>query len=337
MIAALPAFSMRQRIVTIGVACVLAAAGIIAFQSIPIDAYPDVTNVQVQVLTEAPGLSPVEVERFITYPIELQMTGLPGLTEIRSLSKFALSQLTVVFEDDVDVYFARQLVLERIIAVKERLPVGIDPVMAPVTTGLGEIYQYYLEGPHGAADDPALVETELTNQRTVQDWVLRPLLKSVPGVIDVNGMGGFVKQFQVLVDPAKLRKYGLTVHDVYEAVGKNNANAGGNVLERHAERAIVRGLGLIKALPDIESIVVKEAGGIPVFVRDVAEVRIGHAVRHGAAVLNGDREVVVGTVLMLRGGNARDVVQAVKHRVESIRQNALLPEGLTIVPFYDRI
>ena len=337
MIASLLEFSLRQRILIIGLTCLCAVAGIAAFQSIPIDAYPDVTNVQVQVLTEAPGLSPVEVERFVTYPIELQMTGLPGLTEIRSLSKFALSQLTVVFEDNVDVYFARQLVLERMMAVKERLPAGIDPVMAPVTTGLGEIYQYYLEEPQAHATDPALVEAELTNQRTVQDWVLRPLLKSVPGVIDVNGLGGFVKQFQVLVDPAKLRKYGLTLHDVYESVGKNNANAGGNVLERHAERAIVRGLGLIKAVPDIESIIVKEEGGTPVFVRDVAEVRIGHVVRHGAAVLNGEREVVAGTVLMLRGGNAREIVQAVKRRVESIRQDAVLPEGLQIVPFYDRI
>ena len=337
MIASLLEFSLRQSILVIGLACMFSVAGLFAFQSIPIDAYPDVTNVQVQVLTEAPGLSPVEVERFITFPIELQMNGLPGLTEIRSLSKFALSQLTVVFEDDVDVYFARQLVLERIMAVKERLPEGIDPVLAPVTTGLGEIYQYYLEGPQAHATDPALVEAELTDQRSVQDWVLRPLLKSVPGVIDVNGLGGFVKQFQVLVDPDKLRKYSLTLHDIYEAVQKNNANSGGNVLERHAERAIVRGLGLIKTLPDIERIVVKEVGGTPLFVRDVAEVRIGHAVRHGAAVLNGEREVVAGTVLMLRGGNAREVVQAVKRRVETIQRDGVLSEGLKIIPFYDRI
>jgi cobalt-zinc-cadmium resistance protein CzcA len=305
MIAALLEFSLRQRILVIGLACLFAVAGVAAFESIPIDAYPDVTNVQVQVLTEAPGLSPIEVERFITYPIELQMTGLPGLTEIRSISKFALSQLTVVFADDVDVYFARQLVLERMMAVKERLPPGIDPVLAPVTTGLGEVYQYYLESRQGDVTDTALVEAELTSQRTLQDWVLRPLLKMVPGVIDVNGLGGFVKQFQVLVDPSKLRKYGLSLHDIFDAVERNNANAGGNVLERHAERAIVRGLGLIKTVPDIEAIVVKEAGGIPVFVRDVAEVRIGHAVRHGAAVLNATREVVEGTVQMLRGGNAR--------------------------------
>src|SRR5512146_1591962 len=337
MIASLLEFSLRQRILVLGLACLFSVAGLFAFQSIPIDAYPDVTNIQVQVLTEAPGLSPVEVERFITYPLELQMTGLPGLAEIRSLSKFALSQITVVFNDDVDIYFARQLVLERIMAAKERLPVGLEPVMAPVSTGLGEVYQYYLEGPHAAATDPKVVETELTDQRTLQDWVLRPLLKSVPGVIDVNALGGFVRQYQVIVDPVKLRKYDLTVHQVYEAVAKNNANAGGNVLERHAERSIVRGLGLIRTLGDIESIIVKESSGTPVFVRDVAEVRIGHAVRHGAAVLNGEREVVTGTVLMLRGGNARQVVEAVAAKVEDLHQNHLLPEGTRILPFYDRI
>lgn len=337
MIAALVEFSLRQRILVIGLACLLSVVGLLAFESIPIDAYPDVTNIQVQVLTEAPGLSPVEVERFITYPLELQMTGLPGLAEIRSLSKFALSQITVVFNDDVDLYFARQLVLERIMAAKERLPKGLEPVMAPVTTGLGEVYHYYVEGPHATATDQKVVETELTDQRTMQEWVLRPLLKGVPGVIDVNGMGGFVKQYQVLVDPAKLRKFDLTLHDIYEAVAKNNANAGGNVLERHAERAIVRGLGLIKTLNDIESIIVKESGGTPVFVRDVAEVRIGHAVRHGAVVLNGEREVVIGTVLMLRGGNARQVVESVKTKVDDLQQNHILPTGTKLVPFYDRI
>jgi cobalt-zinc-cadmium resistance protein CzcA len=337
MIASLLEFSLRQRILVIGLACLLSVTGVFAFQSIPIDAYPDVTNIQVQVLTEAPGLSPVEVERFITYPIELQMTGLPGLAEIRSLSKFALSQITVVFQDDVDIYFARQLVLERIMAVKERLPEGLEPVMAPVTTGLGEVYHYYVEGPHATATDSQVVERELMDQRTMQEWVLRPQLKSVPGVIDVNGMGGFVKQYQVLVDPATLRKFDLTFHQVYEAVVKNNANVGGNVLERHAERSIVRGLGLIRTVGDIESIIVKEVGGTPVFVRDVAEVRIGHAVRHGAVVLNGEREVVIGTVLMLRGGNARQVVEAVKTKVEDLQQSNILPRGTRLIPFYDRI
>jgi cobalt-zinc-cadmium resistance protein CzcA len=337
MIVSLLEFSLRQRILVLGLACLVSIAGVLAFQSIPIDAYPDVTNIQVQVLTEAGGLSPVEVERFITYPLELQMTGLPGLAEIRSLSKFALSQITVVFNDDVDIYFARQLVLERIMAAKERLPDGIEPVMAPVTTGLGEVYHYYVEGPHATATDANVVEAELTDQRTLQEWVLRPLLKGVPGVIDVNGMGGFVKQYQVLVDPAKLRKFDLTLHQVYGAVVKNNANVGGNVMERHAERAIVRGLGLIKSLSDIESIIVKESGGTPVFVRDVAEVRIGHAVRHGAVVLNGKREVVIGTVLMLRGGNARQVVESVKNKIEDLQQGNVLPGGTKLISFYDRI
>ncbi len=337
MIVSLLEFSLRQRILVIGLACLLSVLGVFAFESIPIDAYPDVTNIQVQVLTEAPGLAPIEVERFITYPLELQLTGLPGMAEIRSLSKFALSQITVVFRDDVDIYFARQLVLERIMAAKDRLPEGLEPIMAPVTTGLGEVYQYYIEGPHGTATDPQIVEKELTDQRTMQDWVLRRLLKSVPGVIDVNGMGGFVKQYQVLVDPAKLRKFDLTLHQIYEAVVKNNANVGGNVLERHADRAIVRGVGLIKSVTDIESIIVKESGGTPVFVRDVAEVRIGHAVRHGAVVLNGEREVVIGTVLMLRGGNASQVVEAVKAKVDDIEQTNVLPAGTKLIPFYDRI
>ena len=243
----------------------------------------------------------------------------------------------MVFQDGVDIYFARQLVLERILAAKERLPEGLEPVMAPVTTGLGEVYHYYVDGRHATATDSQIVERELTDHRTLQDWVLRPLLKSVPGVIDVNGMGGFVKQYQVLVDPAKLRKFDLTLHQIYEAVMKNNANVGGNVLERRADRLIVRGLGLIKTVDDIDSIIVKEVGGTPVFVRDVAEVRIGHAVRHGAVVLNGEREVVIGTVLMLRGGNARQVVESVKTKVEDLQQSTILPAGTRLIPFYDRI
>jgi Cu/Ag efflux pump CusA len=208
------------------------------------------------------------------------------------------------------VYFARQLVLERLLEARERLPAGIEPMMAPVTTGLGEVYQYYLEGP-ARGDDPAAQEAQLTDPRTVQDWVIRPLLKGVPGVIDVNSLGVFVKRYQVLVDPARLRKYNLAVRDVFVAVASNNANAGGNILERYAEKAIIRGVGLVRHTADIETIVVKEEGGTPVFVRDVAEVRIGHVVRHGAAVLHGEREVVAGIVLMLRGANAQQVVEGV--------------------------
>ena len=230
MIASLLEFSLRQRILVLGLACLLSVAGVFAFQSIPIDAYPDVTNIQVQVLTEAPGLSPVEIERFVTFPLELQLTGPPGLADIRSLSKFALSMITVVFSDDVDIYFARQLVLERVLAVKDRLP-RAGARQAPVTTGLGEVFQFYLEGPHATATDPKIVETELMDQRTLEDWVIRPLLKGLPDVMDVNGIGGFVKQYQVMVDPGMLRKFDLALHDVFAAVAKNNANAGGNVLE----------------------------------------------------------------------------------------------------------
>lgn len=340
MIAALIRLALCQRVLVLALTVALACAGAYAFRSIPIDAFPDVTSVLVQVIIKVPGLSPTEIEQLVTYPIELEMTGLPGLTDLRSLSKVGLSMITVIFDDAIDVYLARQLVLERIIEVQDSLPEGAQVSLAPNSTGLGEVYQYYLDRPEGALrpDDAAgFREEELTEQRTVQDWVVRPLLKGVPGVIDVNSMGGFVKQYQVIVDPGLLRKYNLALHEVFQAVARNNANAGGNVLEKHAEKYIVRGVGLIKSLADIEHVVVKEVGGTPVFVRDVAEVRLGQAVRHGAVVLNGEREVVGGIVLMLRGANARDVVQGVKDRVQEIHRKGLLPGDLRLVPFYDRI
>ncbi|MEO7818865.1 MAG: efflux RND transporter permease subunit, partial [Actinomycetota bacterium] len=338
MIDALIGFALRQRILVAVVSCLLILGGLYTLRVMPIDAFPDVTNVQVQILTEAPGLSPVEVEKLVTFPIELVLTGLPGLDEIRSLSKFGLSQITVVFHDNVDIYFARQLVLERMISAKEGLPEGVQPEMAPVSTGLGEVYQYYLTRPGGgsAKGDLARQTAQMTEERTLQDWVIRPLLKGLPGVIDVNSLGGYVKQYNVIVDPVKLRKYELTIPQIYEAIGRNNANAGGGVLERPADRYIVRSVGMIKTIEDLQDIVVKEQHGTPVFVRDVAEVAIGHAVRHGAAVLNGEREVVVGVVLMLRGANALDVVKHVKQRVADLEQSQVLPTGVHIVPFYDR-
>jgi len=315
----------------------LAAGGVYAYRTIPIDAFPDVTSVLVQVVTKAPGLSPVEVERLVTYPIELQLTGVPALTELRSLTKVGLSLITIVFRDDMDVNLARQLVLERLIEARQFLPPGADPMLIPNSTGLGEVFQYYIESPQHSSKNSGSLERGLTEERTIQDWIIRPLLKSVPEVVDVNSLGGYVKQYQVIVDPGLLRKYALSLHEVFEAVSKNNANAGGNILERHSEKYIVRGVGLIKTLDDIREIVVKEVGGTPVYVSDVAEVRIGQAVRHGAAVLNGEREVVTGIVLMLRGGNARDVVKGLKHKIEDIERKQLLPDGYRIVPFYDRI
>jgi heavy metal efflux system protein len=337
-IEAVVGFALRQRILVAVVSGLLVLGGLYTLRIMPIDAFPDVTNVQVQILTEVPGLSPVEVEKLVTFPIELVLAGLPGLQEVRSLSKFGLSQITVVFHDDMELYFARQLVLERMISAKDGLPDGVQPEMAPVTTGLGEVYQYYLARPGEdyANGDLARQTERLTEERTLQDWVIRPLLKGLPGVIDVNSLGGYVKQYNVIVDPVKLRKYDLTVPQVYEAIGSNNANAGGGILDRPTDRYIVRGVGMIKTIEDLQDIVVKEQGGTPVFVRDVAEVAIGHAVRHGAAMLNGEREVVTGVVLMLRGANALEVVKHVKDRVADLQRDRTLPEGIRIVPFYDR-
>jgi heavy metal efflux system protein len=337
MVSRLLDISLRQRLLIILCAVIMGAGGVYAFQTIPIDAFPDVTSVLVQVVTKAPGLSPTEVERLVTYPIELQLTGVPSLTEMRSLTKVGLSLITIVFDDSMDINLARQLVLERLLEVEEQLPPGTEPMLVPNSTGLGEVFQYYLEGPHGSVANAEAEHQRLIEQRTIQDWVIRPILKSTPEVIDINSMGGYVKQYQVLVEPGMLRKYNLTLGDVFDAVARNNANAGGNILEKHAEKYIVRGIGLIRSLQDIERIVVKETGGTPVFVGDVAQVLIDHAVRHGATVLNGDREVVSGIVLMLRGGNARDVVEGIKTRIEDIHAKHLLPDGLRIVPFYDRI
>ena len=329
--------ALRQRVLVLALACLMAAGGIYSFRTIAIDAFPDVTTVLVQVVTEAQGLSPAEIERFVTFPLELQLMGAPGLTDIRSLSKVGLSMITVVFRDDVDIYLARQVVLERVLEVQDSLPPGARSELVPNSPGLGEVYQFYLEGPHDNDADYKLTETELMERRTLEDWIIRPLLKGTPDVVDVNSIGGFVKQYQVIVDPGLLRKYDLALHDVFMAVANNNANAGGNILEKGSEKYIVRGIGLIKTLQDIENIVVKEARGTPVYVRDVAEVQIGHAVRHGAAVVNGKREVVAGIVLLLRGGNAREVVEAVKEKIEEIHEQKLLPGGLRIVPFYDRL
>lgn len=337
MLSSLLAFALRQRVLVVVMACILTAGGIYAFRTIAIDAFPDVTTVLVQVVTKVPGMSPAEVERFVTFPMELQLMGAPGLTDIRSFSKVGLSMITVVFKDDIDIYLARQVVLERILEIQELLPPGSSSQLVPNTTGLGEVYQFYLEGPHDNDKDFVMSDSDLMERRTVEDWVIRPLLKGLPDVVDVNSLGGFVKQYQVMVEPGLLRKYGLALHEVFDAVANNNANAGGNILEKHDEKYVVRGVGLIKTVEDIEHIVVKQVGGTPVYVRDVAEVRIGHAVRHGAAVLNGKHEVITGIVLMLRGGNARDVVQSIKDKISEIHQKHLLPNGLRIIPFYDRI
>ena len=337
MLTGLLEFSLRQRVLVLIFAAGLAAGGLYAFKTIPIDAFPDVTNILVQVVTKAEGLSPAEMERFVTFPIELQLRGAPGLTDIRSFSKVGVSIITVIFRDDIDIYLARQVVLERVLEVQDLLPPGATSQLVPNYTGLGEVYQFYLEGPHDHEPGHQPTVEELTEQRTLMDWVIRPLLKGLPDVVDLNSMGGYVKQYQVIVDPGLLRKYDLALHDVFDAVAKNNANAGGNILEKDEEKYIVRGIGLIRTLEDIRTIILREVRGTPVYVRDVADVRFGHAVRHGATVLDGSREVVTGIVLMLRGGNAREVVQAVKEKINEIHDKGMLPGGLRIVPFSDRM
>ncbi|MBS1130245.1 MAG: Heavy metal efflux pump CzcA [Proteobacteria bacterium] len=334
MIESLVRSALKQRLIVAVIATVLFFFGLDAARKLSVDAFPDVTNVQVQIATEATGRSPEEVERFATVPLEVAMTGLPGLEEMRSLNKPGLSLITLVFNDKTDVYFARQLVMERLLEVGSRLPQGITPVLGPVSTGLGEVYQYTLE--RADDGDRTLSEEELMKRRIAQDWVVRPLLRSIPGVAEINSQGGYAKQYHVLVNPDKLRHFGLSVADVYQAVGRNNANAGGGVLPQYAEQYLIRGIGLVRDVEDLRAIVLRERDGVPVYVRDVADVQIGHDVRQGAVIKNGVTEAVGGVVMMIAGGNAKEVVGRIKARVEEINRKGMLPDGLKIEPYYDR-
>lgn len=326
--------AIKQRLVVCVIAVVLFLFGLRAAGKLSVDAFPDVTNVQVQIATEATGRSPEEVERFVTVPIEMSMTGLPGLEEMRSLNKAGLSLITLVFTDKTDVYFARQLVMERLIEVAGRMPEGVTPVLGPVSTGLGEVYQYTLD--RADDGDRDLTQEELAERRIAQDWVVRPLLRSIPGVAEINSQGGYVRQYQALVNPDRMRHYEVSLQQVYQALARNNANSGGGVLPHYAEQYLIRGVGLAKGVDDIGSIVLKEVNGTPVYLRDVAQVTIGHEVRQGAVVKNGKTEAVGGIVMMMRGGNAKEVVSRVKARVAEINERGMLPDKLQIVPYYDR-
>lgn len=328
MIDALIRFSVSNRLIVLLMVAIIAAAGFYSLKNLPIDAVPDVTNVQVQVLTAAPSLAPLEIERQITFPVEVSMSGLPDIVEIRSVSKFGLSAVTVVFDDSVDTYFARQLVLERLADAREQIPENIgSPEMGPISTGLGEIYQYELKSSDGSYDATAL--------RTIQDWNVRRQLLGVPGATEINSFGGKEKQYQVRLDPDKLQSYGLTLRDVFESVARNNANVGGAYIEKGSEQYLLRGIGLVEKPADIENIVVKTGKeGVPVYVRDVADVFEGATVRQGAVTANGEGEIVAGIVMMLKGENSRTVVDAVKERVEQVRKS--LPKGVDLIPFYDR-
>ena len=319
------AFSLEQRPLILALMILLIGIGVWSATRLPIDAVPDVTNVQVQINTVAPALSPMEMERQVTYPIEVSMLGLPGVEEVRSLSKFGLSQVTVVFHDDVNIYFARQLVQERLQKAREEIPEGLGvPEMGPVSTGLGQIFQYIIEPPGG----------DLTEARTLQDWVVRPQLRTVPGVAEVNAFGGFEKQYQVLVQPEALIKYDLTLKQVLEAVTANNVNKGGGYIVKGPEQFIVRGVGRVETLDQIRNVILASRDGTPIRVQDVADVEIGSVIRQGAVSRDGKGETVAGIVMMLQGANSRIVVEDVKQRFEDVKRS--LPEGTQLFPFYDR-
>ena len=325
-------FSIRQRWMVLAAVLGLAALGISNFQRLPIDAVPDITNVQVQINSEAPGFSPIEAEQRITFPIETAISGLPGLDYTRSLSRYGLSQVTVVFEDGTDIYFARQLVAERLQTVRGSLPPGIDPEMGPIATGLGEIYMYTVEAEPGARKDDGSPWTP-TDLRVVHDWVVKPQLITVPGVTEVNTIGGFEKQFHVTPWPDRLAAYGLGLSDIITALERNNANVGAGYIERSGEQYLVRVPGQAKTIEDLANIIVTQRHGVSIRIKGIANVGLGKELRTGAATENG-REVVLGTVFMLIGENSRTVSTAVDARIKEI--NRSLPKGVVASTVYDR-
>ncbi|MGE5410582.1 MAG: efflux RND transporter permease subunit [Clostridiales bacterium] len=326
--------TLNQKGMIVFLVLVIVACGIYCFANLPIDAFPDVTNIQVDVVSYANGLSAVEIERAVTYPIEMSMRGLPKVKQMRSVTKFGLSIVTVIFDDDVDIYFARQLVFERLAEAKEVVPKGVQVSMGPIATAMGEIYQFTLQG--NMPSDPLKKKDYLTNLRTLEEWVVDPLLKSVPGVNEINSFGGYFKQYQVIVQPEKLLQYDVTLDEVFSAIEKNNQNVGGNIIEKYSDQYIIRSVGLIKNTSDLSNTVLKSFNGTPVYLSNVAEVKTGEAVRQGASMMNGKEEVVGGIVMMLRGENGKEVVKRVDEKVKEINENNILPSGIKIVPYYDR-
>jgi heavy metal efflux system protein len=329
MIERLISFALRQRFITLALVIGLIAAGIYALYTIPIDAFPDLTNNQVTIITEAQGMAAGEVEAQVTFPIEGAMLGLPRTQEVRSISKFGLSLVTVVFEDRVNTYFARQLVNERLNETKTRIAPGLDPVLGPVATAFGEVYQYTLEDSRQEPPPERLMEL-----KTLHDSLIKLQLRTVPGVGEINSWGGLTKQYQILVDPTNLLKYNLTLRQVFERVAENNANFGGGYIEHQSEQYTVRGLGLLKGAADIERIVVDAHHGTPIYLRDVATVADGAMPRQGAVLRDATGERVSGMVILLKGENGKSVAERVKQKIEELK--TALPSGVTISKFYDQ-
>lgn len=323
-------FSIENKLIIGLFTLALIVVGIWSISRVPLDAVPDITNNQVQVITQAPNLGTEDIEQFVTYPVEVAMANLPGVTEIRSVSRFGLSVVTIVFDDDIGTYLPRQLVSEKLTEVKEQIPNGFGvPTMGPISTGLGEIYQYTLE-----VDSAYAGQYSAMDLRTMQDWIVRRQMAMVPGVVEVNAFGGSVKQYEVAVNPDELKAIGITITEVFSALEVNNQNTGGAYIEKDHQANFIRGEGLARSIEDIENIVVKNVNGIPITVKNVASVSFGEAVRYGAFTKDGKGEAVGGMILMLKGANSNDVVSAVKDRVTDIQKS--LPEGVRIIPFLDR-
>ncbi|WP_198919377.1 efflux RND transporter permease subunit [Pseudomonas chlororaphis] len=325
-------FAIEQRIIVLLAVLLMAAVGIGSYQKLPIDAVPDITNVQVQVNASMPGYSPLETEQRITYPVEVAMAGLPGLEQTRSTSRSGLSQVTVIFKEGTDLYFARQLVNERLQVAREQLPEGVEASMGPISTGLGEIFFWTVEAEPGALKEDGTAYTP-TDLRVIQDWVIAPQLRNVPGVAEINTIGGFAKLYQIAPDPRRLAAYNLTLGDLMTALERNNANVGAGYIERNGQQLLIRAPGQVKSIEDIANIVINTVDGTPIRISNVATVDIGRELRTGAATENG-REVVLGTVFMLVGENSRTVSRVVAEKLAEI--NRSLPKGVTAVTVYDR-
>ncbi|CAG9170717.1 Cobalt-zinc-cadmium resistance protein CzcA [Cupriavidus laharis] len=325
-------FAIEQRWLVLLAVLGMALLGLYSYSRLPIDAVPDITNVQVQINTEAPGYSPLEAEQRVTYPIETAMAGLPGLEQTRSLSRYGLSQVTVIFKDGTDIYFARQLVNQRVQEAREKLPDGAIPQLGPISTGLGEIYLWTVEADENARKPDGSPYTP-TDLREIQDWIIKPQLRTVAGVTEINTIGGFAREYLVAPSPERMASYGLSLQDVVLALEKNNSNVGAGYIERRGEQYLVRAPGQVVSMDDIRDVIVGTAQGQPIRIRDLAEVGIGRELRTGAATDNG-REVVLGTVFMLIGENSRAVSRAVDARMAEI--NRTLPQGVRAVTVYDR-
>ena len=325
-------FSIVRSWLVIALVLAVAGIGVWNFTKLPIDAVPDITNVQVMINTEAPGFTPLEIEQRISYPLETSLAGLPGLAHTRSVSRYGLSQVVAIFSDETDIYFARQLINERLSAARAKLPNGLEPEMGPIATGLGEIFMFTVDAEPGATDADGELITPM-KLRAVHDWIIRPQLMRVPGVVEVNPIGGYEREIVVAFDPARLLAFGLTQADVVAAINANNTNQGAGFIERNGAQWLMRIPGQAEVIADIGQIPLSTQDGAAVKVTDVAQVSEGHGLRTGAATQNG-REVVMSTVFMLIGENSRTVANAVAEKLEEISQN--LPQGVVATAVYDR-